>query len=209
MGQELAPYVLPVQLLEETGQLVTVADTAADREAALERAPETLRRIRKLLGSSCPIKDWAPSVLRPVAVLVVGCADWNNRDLVEDVLLETWHDAVQLYGPENSFVIEHTSDNAAAGTADLWAERLCPPFSIAAFAHPADVAASDRKQAEAVRDQDLLDQRPDLCLAFATSEESAPPLMHRAAQAGIPLRVIVSSRLTLEERRQQLDRRLA
>ncbi|MEU1375948.1 hypothetical protein ABZ442_20140 [Streptomyces triculaminicus] len=28
VGPELAPYVLPLQLLEETGQLVTVADSA-------------------------------------------------------------------------------------------------------------------------------------------------------------------------------------
>ncbi len=209
IGRDLADSVLPLQILEETGQLVTVADTAADRETALERAPETLRRIRELLGSSCPVKDWAPSILRPVAVLVVGCSDWNNRDLVEDVLLETWHDAVQLYGPENSFVIEHTSDNAPAGTAHLWAERLCPPFSVAAFAHLVDVTADDREQAEAERDQDLLDQHPDLCLAFVTREEAAPPLLHRAQQAGIPCRVIVSPRLTPEEQQQQLARRRA
>ncbi|MEU1375949.1 hypothetical protein ABZ442_20145 [Streptomyces triculaminicus] len=143
-----------------------------------------------------------------MTVLVVGCADWNDRDLVEDVLLEAWHDAVQLYGPENSFAIEHTGDNAAAGAVHLWAERLCPPV-FGHRLHPVDTAARDRQQAEAVRDQDLLEQRPELCLAFLTSEESAPPLMERAVQAGIPLRVIVSPRLTIEQRRQQLDRRLA
>ena len=59
--------------------MVTVADTAADREAALERATETLRRIRELLGTSGLIRSWAPSILRPVTVLVVGSPDWNDR----------------------------------------------------------------------------------------------------------------------------------
>lgn len=209
LGAELAPYVLPLSALEEGGKLVTVADTTRDCAGVLEQAPMILSGIREIVGADCPIEGLAPSILRPTTVLVVGSANWNDRDRVEDVLLETWHDMVQVYGPENSLIIEHTSDNAAAGSAHLWAERMCPPFPIASFATTADfLAHGGREQAEAVRDKQLLDQRPDLCLAFLTEADSAPALMRSAQQAGIPVRVIVSPRLTKEQRQQQLDRRV-
>ncbi|MDX2855317.1 hypothetical protein [Streptomyces scabiei] len=208
VGPELAPYVVPISSLKAGGQLVTVADTAKDCAEVLQQAPEILARFRELLGPDCPVEGLAPSVLRPVTVLLTGSADWNNSELVEDVLLETWHDVTQLYGPENSLCIDHTSDNGAAGAAHLWAERMCPPFSIAAFATTADfLAHGGREQAELVRDKALLDQHPDLCLVFLTEGDTTPPLMRRAQDAGIPVRVIVSPLLTAEQRRQQRDRR--
>ena len=206
LGPDLAPYVVPIPSPDEGEQLVTVADTVRDCVAMRQRGPEILTSIRKLLGPDCPIKELAPSILRPVVVLLVGSADWNDRDCVEDVLLETWHDVSQVYGPDNYLHIEHTSDNGAAGTAQLWAERMCPPFPIAAFATTADfLAHGGREQAEAVRDKALVDQRPDLCLAFLTDADTAPPLMRRAQEAGIPLRVIVSPRPTREQRQLQLQ----
>ncbi|GAA3380958.1 hypothetical protein GCM10020367_70320 [Streptomyces sannanensis] len=95
VGEDLAGQVEPVMLGAQGQELCTVAASAEAREEAARRAPEILARIRELIGEQCAITRWSPSTLLPVVVLVTSSASVTERQAVEDVLLQTWHDAVR------------------------------------------------------------------------------------------------------------------
>jgi hypothetical protein len=98
-------------------------------------------------------------VMRPVIVLVVTAAEFTGHDLLADVLLETWHDAVQDVGPAHPVVFQHV-DETPADRVVTWHVSCGAGFRLPrGHRELADHAVQMRNAA-------LIDDGPGCCLAF-------------------------------------------
>jgi hypothetical protein len=192
VGEDLAGQVEPVMLGLQGQELCTVAVSAAARDEAARRAPEILARIRDLIGEQCAITRWSPSSLLPVVVLVTGSFSVTDRQAVEDVLLQTWHDATEAFGTEHTLILEHGCETPLDRFVSEWVARLQLPDGAGLISAP--VAADTARhydQAISIRDQQMVARRPDLCLAFVHRPSEVLPLEEQASAAGIPVQRVL------------------
>lgn len=192
VGEDLADQIEPVMLGAQGQELCTQAVSAKARDEAGQRAPEILARIRELIGEGCTITRWHPSSLLPVAVLVASSPKVTDRQAVEDVLLQTWHDTLQAIGTEHTLILEHGCETAVDRFVSEWATSLDLPDGEGPMSAPlAADTAHHYDQATQLRDRQLVDRRPDLCVAFIHHPGEVLPLETRARTAGIPVQRIL------------------
>ncbi|WP_346342403.1 DciA family protein [Streptomyces sp. SID685] len=192
VGEDLADRVEPVMLGAQGQELCTRAVSAQARGDAARRAPEILARIREVIGEGCAITRWVPTALLPVVVLVTGSPAVTDRRAVEDVLLQTWHDAIEVCGTEHTLILEHGCESAVDRFVSEWVARLQLPDEAGLVSVP--VAADTARhydRATVVRDQQLVARRPDLCLSFVTRTGEVLPLEEQASAAGIPVQRVL------------------
>ncbi|WP_331732775.1 DUF721 domain-containing protein (plasmid) [Streptomyces sp. NBC_00015] len=194
VGADLADEVRPDSLTDWGQELVTEAESAQARDLLARRAPAVLARLRAVLPETAIVR-LAESRLRPVTVLVASSPDCSDRQALEDVLLDTWHDAVQTVGPEHPLQVEHTGETAADQMVEQWGARITSanpriPLFVHTFAREAHTD-QDGQDAVRRRDERLVDREPDLCLAFAAREDEEFPLVELARERGLPVRRFV------------------
>ncbi|MEW2514744.1 hypothetical protein [Streptomyces sp. NPDC046870] len=192
VGDDLAGQVQPVMLGAQGQQLCTLAISAQARDGAARRAPEMLGRIRELIGESCAITRWSPSWLLPVVALVTGSPAVTDRQAVEVVLLQTWHDTIEAYGIEHTLILEHGCESAVDRFVSEWVARRELPDGAGLMSAPmaADTARHYDRATE-VRDRQVVFRRPDLCLSFVTRTGEVLPLELEASTAGIPVQRVL------------------
>ena len=124
--------------------------------------------------------------LDPVRILVTGSRTWTNTRIVDDALLDAWHDAVQVYGASTAIVVVHGAcPRGADSYADAWASRQNPRY-VAVEPHPADWKNLGRG-AGFRRNAEMVQCGADLCLAFIKDGSSgATHTADLAEQNGIP-----------------------
>ncbi|MFF7146269.1 DciA family protein [Streptomyces nodosus] len=192
VGEDLAGQVEPVMLGAQGRELCTVAASADARDEAARRAPEILARIRELIGEQCAITRWSPSALLPVVVLVTGSSSATERQAVEDVLLQTWHDAIEAFGTEHTLILEHGCATPVDRFVSEWVARLQLPDDAGLMSAPmAADTARHYDQAVSVRDQQMVARRPDLCLAFVRRPSEVLPLETQASAADISVQRVL------------------
>lgn len=122
-------------------------------------------------------------------VLVAGSPSFTDRALLEDTLLQTWHDAGEAFGKEHTLVLEHGCETTVDRLVHEWAGSIlrlgADDFPVSS-PMPADTS-THYGQAQELRDQQMIDRRPALCLAFVCRPDEVLPLEERAAKAGIPV----------------------
>lgn len=122
---------------------------------------------------------------RPVVrVLVVASEDFADRQFLEDVLLEMWHDITQVIGTEHEIFLQLTGETAFDRQVSDWATAQAAakpdvnePFCVGVY----------RDDDASTRDQRLIDAGTELCLAFCSSEVTLPAPARLALAAGIPV----------------------
>ncbi|MFJ8752012.1 DciA family protein [Streptomyces sp. NPDC102441] len=192
VGEDLADQVEPTMLGAQGQELCTLAVSAEARDEAGRRAPEILARIRELIGEGCAITRWSPSSLLPVVVLVTGSPEVTDRQAVEDVLLQIWHDTVQVAGTEHTLILEHGCETAVDRFVSEWVGRLELPDDVGLISAPmAADTAHHYDQAARLRDQQLTARRPDLCVAIVRHASEVLPLEKQASAAGIPVQRVL------------------
>lgn len=141
-------------------------------------------------------------------ILITGSRSWPDPQLLADTLMDTWHDATQ--NSHQRIVIVHGGADGADTLARLWAEghglehephrvtramwdtcdESCPPPSHRRVRRDGTTycpLAGHR------RNQHMVDQGADLCLAFHHNNSTGTAdCMRRAAAAGIPVRKVVA-----------------
>ncbi|MFI1700396.1 DciA family protein [Streptomyces bobili] len=194
VGADLAEEIRPDSLTDWGQELVTEAESAQARDLLARRAPVVLNRLRAVLPETTIVR-LAESRLRPVSVLVASSPGFSDRQALEDVLLDTWHDAAQTVGPEHPLQVEHPGETAADQMVEEWGARIASvdpriPLFVNSFAREAH---TDREGPDALRrrDERLVDREPDLCLVFAAREDEDFPLAELARERGLPVRRFV------------------
>nr|WP_234339402.1 DUF2493 domain-containing protein [Streptomyces rimosus] len=127
IGEDLGTQILPLQLVRQGRELSTLALSAEARDRFHPLIPEVLEAIRRLLGPDCSLTRIAVPSLYPVTVAVTASEDWNDPQIIESVLFDTWHDVTQVYGPEHSLCFEHTAHSQADRVVEEWAARNAGP----------------------------------------------------------------------------------
>lgn len=193
VGADLAEQVRPDSLTDWAQELVTEAESAQARDLLARRAPVVLARLRAMLPETTIVRF--QNHLRPVSVLVASSPDFSDRQALEDVLLDTWHDAVQTAGPEHPLWVEHAGETAADQMVNEWGDRVNSanpsiPLLVGTFVREANTA-QDGPDAARRRDERLVDQEPDLCLVFAAREDEEIPLAELARERGLSVRRFV------------------
>jgi hypothetical protein len=124
----------------------------------------------------------------PVRVLVTGSRTWNNITTVDDALLDTWHDTIQLYGPHALMQVVHGACPSGADShAAAWVTRQDGQL-VSAEAHPADWEAHGRV-AGPRRNAAMVSAGADICLAFIhNGSRGASHTAALAEKAAIPTR---------------------
>ncbi|MDI1454435.1 DciA family protein [Streptomyces sp. ATE26] len=192
VGEDLADQVEPVMLGAQGQELCTRAVSAQARDDAARRAPEILARIRDVIGEGCAITRWPPSSLLPVVVLFTGSAAVTDRRAVEDVLLQTWHDAIEVCGTEHTLILKHGCESVVDRFVSEWVARLQMQDEARVVSAPmAANTARHYDQATTVRDQQMVARRPDLCLSIVTRTSEVLPLEEQASAAGIPVQRVL------------------
>lgn len=194
VGADLAEEVRPDSLTDWGQELGTEAESAQARDLLARRAPVVLARLRAVLPETTIVR-LSESSLRPVSVLVASSPEFTDRQALEDVLLDTWHDAVQTVGPEHPLWVEHAGETAADQMVEEWAAQVNSThpstfLPVGTFAREANTA-QDGPDAARRRDERLVDQEPDLCLVFAAREDEEVPLAELARERGLSVRRFV------------------
>ncbi|MGV9891654.1 DciA family protein [Streptomyces sp. NPDC003395] len=124
--------------------------------------------------------------LDPIRILVTGSRTWTNTRLVDDALLNAWHDATQVYGPGTAIVVVHGAcPRGADSYADAWATRQDRQY-VSVEPHPADWKEHGRG-AGFRRNAEMVQCGADLCLAFIKNGSSgATHTANLAEEHGIP-----------------------
>jgi hypothetical protein len=138
-------------------------------------------------------------------IVLTGSRTWPAPQLLEDVLLDTWHDAVQD-GHAGILLTHGACDTGADHIGDTWAHR----HGVARDPHPADWVGpcgpdcppGHRKQARGReycpraghrRNQEMIYLQPVLVIAAHHQQSrGTADCLRRAHQAGIPTRVITT-----------------
>ncbi|MFD7667799.1 hypothetical protein [Streptomyces sp. NPDC059788] len=134
------------------------------------------------------------SVRPRIVVLAVATDDFADEQLVADVLLETRHDVIEVFGPEHRVVLQLLGESGFDHQVARWAAAHTAATSstsapVYVTAHPADHAAHGEGAVWA-RDRALVAQGPQLCLTFCTPGAPLPAIARLAAGAGIPVRCV-------------------
>ncbi|GGU99322.1 hypothetical protein ACIG0C_30135 [Kitasatospora aureofaciens] len=122
----LAAHTVPVYD-PKTGELLVLCDTRAYLLQTKLLTHSLLAKLNRL--TDAPQVTALRLVLASTSVVVTGPAGWADKQLVEDVLLETWHDIVQDRGPLHLLAVRHLE--AAGEVGDLahrWAEAHGQPI---------------------------------------------------------------------------------
>jgi hypothetical protein len=191
VGADLAEQVQLDSLSDWGQELVTEAESAQARDLLARRAPVILARLRAVLPDTTIVR-LSESRLRPVSVLVASSPDFSDRQLLEDVLLDTWHDAVETAGPGHLLRLHHTGQTAADQMVEDWASQVngtdpSSPWLVHAFeieTNP-DWDGPDNTRRSDLR---LVARQPDLCLVFAAREDEKLTLAELARERGMSVR---------------------
>lgn len=189
VGKDLGTQILPLQFVRQGQELSTLALSAEARERFRPLIPQVLDEVRRLLGSNCALTKIPEPGLYPVTVAVTASDDWNNRQLIESVMLDTWHDVTQVYGPEHSLCFEHTAYSRADRFVEEWVARHAEHHGVGLMPI---LPATDEESLRA-REVQLLTPKPDLCLAFLTDPDPTR-VLDSAWKASIPVRVITPAK---------------
>lgn len=112
-------------------------------------------------------------------ILVTGSRDWTDKVTVAQAIREAWLMAGRPYG----VVVVHGGARGADYIADVYAKRL-------GFATEVHDAAWDTfgKTAGYIRNREMVESNPDLCLAFIRNESKGATMCAALAEkAGIPV----------------------
>lgn len=114
-------------------------------------------------------------------VLVTGSRSWTNQEQIHEILSEL-RPAVVIHG-------------GCPTGADAMASQWCQQNGVTEDVFPADWSRGRR--AGYIRNQQMVDEKPDLVLAFLYGESRGTLMtMELARRAGLPVRVVgESSRL--------------
>lgn len=119
-------------------------------------------------------------------ILVTGSRNWTNRDAILATLFEVW---AEWGHPRDAVLVSGACPTGADRIAEeIWGDFLGYPVER----HPADW---DRhgKAAGPIRNQEMVDLRADICLAFPLPDSRGTRhCMEAARRAGIPVRVFES-----------------
>ncbi|MFM9700949.1 DciA family protein [Streptomyces europaeiscabiei] len=188
VGADLAEQILLDSLTDWGQELVTEAESAQARDLLARRAPVVLARLRAALLDTTIVR-LSESRLRPVSVLVVSSPDFSDRQLLENVLLDTWHDAVETVGPGHLLRLQHAGQTAADQMVEDWATQAngkdpSSPWLVQAL----EVGTNpDWDGPDDTRRSDLrfVARQPDLCLVFGAREDEELPLAELARERGM------------------------
>lgn len=123
---------------------------------------------------------WNEYRARKLRVLVTGSRDWADVRLIERVLAE-----VSCCMPAEHMTLVH----GAARGADQQTADIARALGWRLEAHPADWDRLGRS-AGYIRNQQMVDTRPDLCLAFSrNASKGTAHCISAARKAGIPTHV--------------------
>lgn len=136
-------------------------------------------------------------------ILITGSRSWPDPQMLADALMDAWHDATQL--GYQRIVTVHGGADGADTLARLWAEGHgleheqynadwsgpcpadCPPGHRRQRARSGDYCPTAGHR----RNQHMVDQGADLCIAFHHNNSTGTAdCMRRAAAAGIPVRKV-------------------
>ncbi|MFI1606958.1 DciA family protein [Streptomyces griseofuscus] len=187
VGTDLAEQVRPHSLADWGQELVTEADTAQARDLLAQRAPVVLARLRSALPETSIIR-LRESSLRPVWVLVATSPDFSDRQYLESVLMDVWHDATQTAGPEHPLCLLHAGETAADQMIEEWATSvratdLPAPPGVDTFTYLGTVPQGDA-EAQRQRNEWLVGTKRGLCVAFVVREDEQLPLAELARERG-------------------------
>lgn len=136
-------------------------------------------------------------------ILITGSRSWPDPQVLADTLMDAWHDATQ--NGHQRIVIVHGGADGADTLARLWAEGhgLEHEQHDAPWASPCPAACSPghrKKRARGGdycptaghrRNQHMVDQGADLCIAFHHNNSTGTAdAIRRATAAGIPVRTV-------------------
>lgn len=146
--------------------------------------------------------------LRPQRVMVTGSRDWEQPQVINDALLETWHDIIQAYGLGQRWILVH---GGCYDGADKFANRWAADNGIETETHPADwigpcganCPPGHRRRrtngktycplAGPLRNQAMVVLGADLVLAFhRDGSRGTGDCVRRAAEAGLTVRTYLA-----------------
>lgn len=165
--------------------------------------------------------DTAPQQPRDIRVLVTASRNLRDRQPLADALLDTWHDAIQIYGPEIHLTVVHGAcPDGGDEFADEWAlqneqhgvsaERIpadwdeCASNCPSASGHrrtkkPGDTAHPGLLDtycpgAGPRRNAEAVRRGADVCIAAPLGVSyGTRGCMRLAEAAGIPIRMVISA----------------
>ncbi|MEV7471649.1 DUF721 domain-containing protein [Streptomyces kronopolitis] len=185
LGEDLATQIIPLMMAHQGQELSTMALSAQARDRFRDMSPEVLEGIQRLLGPDCALVKVPDPFLYPVTVVVTASDDWDNRDIIDRALLDTWHDVTQVFGPEHSLSFEHADYTLADRfVADWAAHHVSSPEDVGPY------RGTNGEEERRAREALLISRKPDLCLAFVTTSDHRPRMADTAREASIPVRVI-------------------
>ncbi|WP_405856881.1 DUF721 domain-containing protein [Streptomyces sp. NBC_01515] len=189
-GADLADQIRPHSLTDWGQELVTEAESAQARDLLAHRAPAVLARLRAVLPETSIVR-LGQSRLRAVWVLVASAPGFSDQQVLENALMEVWHDVTQAFGPEHELRFVHASETAADRMVEAWVTAVADvdptrPPRIDAFVSRAAVAADDREGARR-RNEGLVGEQFDLCVVFAVQEDETLSLAALAREHGVPV----------------------
>ncbi|WP_211265851.1 hypothetical protein [Actinacidiphila oryziradicis] len=171
---------------------MTMALTPEAPDEAKQRSPEILRGIRELLGEDCSISSWPGLGLRPVTVLVAASPDWHDRQAVEDILLETWHDVTQalpsIHSSWSTQLRPKPTVSLTSGPRSTTRSPTSRGCSQSAR-RPTGRSTTSRHRSYATRSSWHTGRT--CAWAFLTNPDDPPRLMTLATAAQIPVRRVV------------------
>lgn len=165
-------------------------------------------KIAERLNSAlpAPIIKHVSGAMQEVHVLVTGSRTWDDRQAVDDALLDAWHDAGQTVSPEVHFTVVHGDcPTGADAIAKQWAidNRVFHHAVPANWSGPCTPACPDTPHRKTnrhgeycplaghYRNQLMVDMGIDLVLAFhRNNSRGTADCIRRAMSAGIPVRVV-------------------
>lgn len=113
-------------------------------------------------------------------ILITGSRDWDDEQLIEDAL-EFWSELAT--GQQTTLI-----SGACPTGADAIAEKLAERWGWTIERHPADWSTHG-KRAGYLRNKEMVDSKPDLCVGFVkNNSRGATMTLRLAEEAGIPTR---------------------
>ncbi|GAB1331682.1 DciA family protein [Streptomyces sennicomposti] len=187
VGADLAEQLRPRSLADWGRELVTEAESAHARDLLARRAPVVLARMRAVLPETFIVR-LGKSHLRTVWVVIASSPDFSDRQALENVLMDVWHDTAQTVGPEHPLYFLHAGETAADQMVEEWAAAVRPaapsaPHHVDTMTYGATVDNTD-PDALRRRDEWLAGKPHDLCVVFAARDDEKLPLAELARERG-------------------------
>ncbi|WP_331723387.1 SLOG family protein [Streptomyces atratus] len=160
------------------------------------------KKVNAALGADI-VRVVAPK-LREIRILVTGSRTWEDVEVLDDALRDTWHDATHVFGPEHPVVIVHGDCREGA---DFFARHWAVANGVRQEKHPADWTGPcapecpddhrlNRANGQTAcptagprRNEAMVQLGADILVAFQRgNSRGTADCIRRAAQAGIPVR---------------------